>query len=202
MADKITIATYNKIATFYESKHNTKNFWTQEYKEFERSISGKRVLDVGCGFGRDSKHFVNKGFDVTGIDASVGMLRLAKKNVPSAKFLHMDMLKLSFKTRSFDGIWCCASLLHIPKKDAPSIIRRFKHILRPEGLLFISVKKGKGERYRTYPDGTMRFFSFYSENYLKRIIEEAGFKVLSLHKRKDTEGDTWLTILAILPSTA
>ena len=194
MSDKITIDTYNKNSKIYESKHNSKNFWKKEYGEFEGGIHGKKVLDVGCGFGRDSKHFAENGFNVIGIDASLGMLKLAEK-VPLAQFMLMDMLKLSFKDKSFDGIWCCASLLHVRHEEAAFVLKGFKRVLKQGGILFVSVQEGDGERYKSYPDGTKRFFSYYTENSLKNLVERAGFKIITLRRRDDV----WLTVIATLP---
>ncbi|MCL4391446.1 MAG: class I SAM-dependent methyltransferase [Candidatus Parvarchaeota archaeon] len=196
MVDRITISTYNKIADFYKSRHNTGNFWKKEYGEFERNLQGKTILDAGCGFGRDSKHFVEQGLSVVGIDASIGMLRLARKNVPEAKFICMDMLKPAFKSDSFDGVWCCASLLHVRRKQARTVLNAFRKILKQRGILFVSVKEGRGERYKTYPDRTKRFFSYYSKKSLKKLVESADFKIVSLRRRDDELDDAWLTVLA------
>lgn len=72
-----TIDTYNKIAPNYSESHFV-HFWVEEFEKFKNYIPGKKVLDIGCGAGRDAAIFVENGFDYTGIDASEGMLNIAK----------------------------------------------------------------------------------------------------------------------------
>jgi 2-polyprenyl-3-methyl-5-hydroxy-6-metoxy-1,4-benzoquinol methylase len=159
-------------------------------------LRGKRILDVGCGFGRDSKYFSEKGYDVLGVDASEEMIKLAKTHAPKAAFLVQDMLALHLGDRKFDGIWCCASLLHIRKEDAPSVLKGLGDVLDDLGILFISVKRGEGEVLKKYPDGTRRFFANYSDSELKRLVEQNGFVSLTEYVRNDSENDTWISIFS------
>src|SRR3989304_8878292 len=111
-----TTETYNKIALGYSAGHFT-HFWIEEFDFFKSIIRGKKVIDLGCGAGRDAAVFVENGFDYTGIDASEEMLKVASKRVPKGKFQKMDFSKTIFPSGTFDGFWASASFLHIPKKD-------------------------------------------------------------------------------------
>ncbi|MBI2598308.1 MAG: class I SAM-dependent methyltransferase, partial [Candidatus Diapherotrites archaeon] len=64
-----------------------------------------KILDIGCGPGRDAKYFSEQGLDVTGIDLTSNFVKMASKNVPNATFKHMDMRSLDFPEDTFDGIW-------------------------------------------------------------------------------------------------
>ncbi len=196
MSDETTILAYNKIANLYKSKYSSENFWKKQYADFEGLLKGEHIIDVGCGFGRDARHFVKDGYNVVGVDASKSMISLAKKYVPKAKFYIKDMLTMRF-SQKFDGIWCCASLLHIKKRNVRSLLDNFKRSMKPNGVLFISVKKGRGEEYKTYPDGTKRFFANYFGRELREIVNKNGFKTVLLYTHKDKENGTWISLFAL-----
>jgi ubiquinone/menaquinone biosynthesis C-methylase UbiE len=175
MSDPETIKTYDRIARSYSDAHYTRTFWEPQYECFEKTLKGPKILDVGCGGGRDSLHFMEKGYDVTGVDLSSGMLEEAKRRVPNVKFMKMNMLNLEFPAASFDGIWCCASLLHIKKADAPEVLRGFSRVLKDDGVLFISVKEGEGETVKKYDEGNNLFFAYYSQKELLELVTGSGF---------------------------
>jgi superfamily II DNA or RNA helicase/SAM-dependent methyltransferase/SOS-response transcriptional repressor LexA len=102
------------------------------------------ILDAGCGSGRDAKVFAEAGFRVTAFDASPALARLASAHcgfeVAVQRFEEVDAVE------AFDGIWCCASLLHIPLAMMPATLDRLWRALRPGGTLYVSFKHGTGER--------------------------------------------------------
>lgn len=164
-----TIQTYEATAEDY---YRTR-FDINEIKDiadfFLQNLKGKKILDIGCGPGRDAKYFSEHGLEVTGIDLTTNFLKIAFQNVPNAKFLQMDMRALDFPENSFDGIWACASFLHVPKKDAKNTLFGFRKILNPAGLMYISVKAGTDEKLiqKEEYNGRTKFFAFYSEDELK-----------------------------------
>lgn len=131
---------------------------------------GGRVLDAGCGSGRDLKIFRARGFDVTGIDASNALVKLAR-GFSGADCTVMRLEDVNFS--GFDAVWACASLLHLPKRSVVSILRRLRLSLAEGGILFASVQLGQGEVLK--PDG--RFFAYYAPDEFARRIEKAGFVV-------------------------
>jgi superfamily II DNA or RNA helicase/SAM-dependent methyltransferase/SOS-response transcriptional repressor LexA len=102
------------------------------------------ILDAGCGSGRDAKAFAEAGYQVTAFDASAKLARLATIHcgfeVAVRRFDDVE------EVSAFDGIWCCASLLHVPMAALPSTLQRLWHALRPGGALYVSFKNGSGER--------------------------------------------------------
>lgn len=132
---------------------------------------GGRILDLGCGSGRDLRAFRERGFDACGIDASPTLAKLAT-GYSGVSCVPMRLEDLQSEAE-FDGIWACASLLHIPKRRLPSVLRRVRRALVPGGLLFASVRLGEGEA--TAPDG--RHFAYYSLEELEDQCKKAGLHV-------------------------
>ena len=122
-------------------------------------------MDAGCGSGRDTKRFLDRGCRVTTIDASCELARLAAEytNQPCEVLRFQEM---QFR-EEFDGIWACASLLHIPKHDMYDVIPRLIRALKPGGILYLSLKEGEEEGMAD--DG--RFFCDYTRESLQEVFE-------------------------------
>lgn len=111
------------------------------YKKFLKYLPKKgRILEAGCGVGRDSKFFLSQGYDVTPFDGSIEMVKLAT-NVTGLNVLHMNFHEMSFSSE-FDAIWAQASLLHVPYENLREIFQRFHDALLPSGILYASFKYG------------------------------------------------------------
>src|SRR3989344_4968710 len=136
---QIISKTYDKIASGYNTTH-FESIWIEEFEFFKSIIEGKKVIDLGCGAGSSAVDFTENGFDYTGIDASYGMLKVARGRVLEGKFQKMDFSKTSFRDGEFDGFWAAASFLHIPKKDIGNVLQEAKRITKNAGIGFISVK--------------------------------------------------------------
>ncbi|OHA86338.1 MAG: hypothetical protein A3A90_00075 [Candidatus Zambryskibacteria bacterium RIFCSPLOWO2_01_FULL_35_19] len=192
-----TIDTYNKIAPKYSKGHFV-HFWTDEFEIYKSLIKGNKVLDIGCGAGRDASVFVENGFDYTGIDASEGMLNVASERVPTGKFQVMDFYKLNFPDNTFDGFWAAASFLHVPKKDVRKVISEAKRIIRPHAIGFISIKEKTDKDEQLIEEnkygGIARYFAFYNQEEFKKILKDNGLEVIKMTSRvEDDEIKTkWL----------
>ena len=136
------------------------------------------ILDAGCGSGRDSKAFADMGHYVTAMDASPKICAEAEKvlrqKVLCRSFEEMDMEKM------FDGVWACASLLHVSKEKMPDMLHRLKCALKDNGILYASFKYGDGEVTKQG-----RHFSNYDEETLRKLMEDAGFEILELFVTED-----------------
>jgi len=146
---------------------------------------GARILDAGCGSGRDVKAFSEMGFAVEAFDASAELVALARqwsgKPVAQMRFQDVDAVE------TYDGIWCCASLLHVSEAELPDIMTKLAISLKPGGVWYLSFKHGRGEREK---DG--RRFTDMDESGLKQLIE--GIK-----RETGSEG---VTVKRFAPETA
>ena len=155
------------------------------YREADRFLSmippNGKIIDIGCGSGRDAKVFSERGYVVTGIDLSSKMIEIAKEKAPQADFHVMDMRSLNFDP-IFDGAWANASLLHISKNDFSEVLGKIFTSLKSDGLFFIKLKKGSSEgleldaRY----NNLKKFYSYHDEHELKDLLSAAGFTILDL----------------------
>lgn len=200
-----TIATYERTAREYARGPLTDWRKVRPLAEhFSKHLPGKRVLDIGCGPGRDAKYFSGIGFDVTAIDLTKRFLAMARKHAPKAKVLRMDMRQLTFPARSFDGIWAMASFLHIPKRQGRETLMGFKRVLKLGGLLFISVKLGKGEEAiskKKYGGsvrnhGGIKFFAYYSKPELLKLLRSCGFTIIKTTRTINRYGDPSIDVFA------
>ena len=148
-----------------------------------RLPKGAHILDAGCGSGRDTKAFVERGYRVTAMDATPEMAALAEQ------FTGQPVRVLRFQeleyVAEFDGIWACASLLHVPLVELPMVFERFILALKPGGYWHMSFKYGEGEKRRG-----IRQFTDFTETSLSAFL--AGFdalKVLDVFASGDTRAD-------------
>ena len=176
--EKIVMNGYNKIA----KKYNATRFIFDNSRELEEFASllpkNAKVLDVGCGDGvPNTKFLVKSGFDVTGVDFSENQLKLARKNVPKATFILKDMTKLDFKNDSFDGLTACYSIIHVPKEKHSSLFQSFHRILKPQGIMLISLGHHEWEGTEEFY-GAKMFWSHHSPEVSLQIIKDAGFNII------------------------
>lgn len=177
-----------------DCEEKTINYYNSNAIEFQKSISSSDmketcnrflsylskpayILDLGCGTGRDSCYFRNCGFSVLPVDASKEMCKIASEvsgvTARLLKFNDLDYIE------EFDGIWACASLLHVPSVDIHDVLSKIEIALKKGGYLYCSVKYGQYEGER---DG--RYFTDYDEKGIKSLFS-------SIHSLKMI--DIWLT---------
>ena len=198
---------YDRLGTKY--LEDIENAAPPEVHAFMRLIpKGGSVLDVGCAGGRDSKIFVDNGFDLTGVDISEVFLKEASKKIPEGKFLKADVLELPFPDEFFDAVWANAILLHVSKDDIPKALQSVRRVLKREGKLHIRVKEGEGskeiEETLKNAGEVKRPFTLFQKEELERFVQDAGFTLLSSERLPDDMGRTdvtWLKIWAEKPAT-
>ena len=137
---------------------------TPLYECFLKYVPDKGyILDLGCGSGRDTKAFLDKGYQVDAIDGSEEMCTLASQYA-GIKVRCMDFTAIDFEDR-YDAIWACASLIHAESKELPEILKKLCKALRRDGVLYMSFKYGDFEGER---DG--RFFLDMTEEKFQSIL--------------------------------
>lgn len=102
------------------------------------------ILDAGCGSGRDARAFAKLGHHVTAFDASSALVALAETHLGQP--VHCLRFQDIAWQDAFDGIWACASLLHVQAAELPVVMERLYKALKPDGVLYASFKYGSGER--------------------------------------------------------
>ena len=154
---------------------------------------GGWVLDAGCGSGRDSLAFARLGFRVTPIEASANLAGLAAAHTGlPVEVMTFDQIGWR---ETFDGVWACASLLHVPRADLPAAMRRLRDTLVPGGILWMSFKYGAQER-----QANGRHFTDLDEAGAHPLIAEVGgLDLISLtvtdDARADRADERWLSLL-------
>lgn len=138
---------------------------------------GAKVVEIGCGDGRDAVEIVKHASMYQGFDPSIGLLNLAKFRVPSASFVLSDASIYNYPD-NLDAVFAFASLLHISKDDLPDIFKKIHKSLRSDGILYISLKERDEYAEDTKVDqfGT-RMFYFYNPSIIKRLAGD-GFSII------------------------
>ncbi len=166
-----------------------------QYHFFEKELkkNAKTILDLGFGSGRDSLYFLNKGFEIYAIDPSKKFCDNAKKlgikNVFQITAQEMEFNNL------FDGIWACASLLHVPSKELNDVFKRCASALKNSGVIYVSFKYGvfEGER-------NGREFLDLDETGLQKYLENTHLIIKEVLITEDVRPDKttkWLNAILI-----
>lgn len=159
-----TLDYYNRNAdTFFQTTANVD--MGPLYERFIKLVGDTgHILDAGCGSGRDAKAFKEMGYEVSAFDASVELAQRAQAYAGIA----VDVISFNeFNAiEKFNGIWACASLLHVPRTQLPNALDRLWRGLKPSGVLYVSFKLGEGER--THGD---RFFTDLNDQTLRAVID-------------------------------
>ena len=178
--------------SFFESTVNAD--MSRQYQAFLREVPKEgRILDFGCGTGRDSRYFLQQGYKVTAIDGSQKMCKMASEYIGQT-VIPMLFTEMDY-SEEFDGIWACASLLHVWKNEMSDVIRKLYQALKLNGTLYVSYKYGLEESER---EG--RFFSNYTEDALAVLFsQEDGWKIRDWFVTGDVRAgrgeEKWLNVL-------
>jgi len=152
-----------------------------------------KILDAGCGSGRDSKCFLEAGFQVDAFDASEQLCKLATELI-SQHVRHMYFENIDYENE-YDGVWASASLLHVSKSELPNILVRMHRSLKKHGILYASFKEGCKENEKGE-----RFFSDYSREEICEVFEEKGlFDTIECFTtsdvRENRNNELWVNII-------
>lgn len=153
---------------------------SQNYEALLSALKGEgpfRLLDFGCGPGRDLAYFKSRGHLPTGLDGSFEFCKRAEK-VTGCPTLHQDFLKLSLPSNAFDGIFANASLFHIPSQELTRVLKELRAALKSGGILFSSNPRGAGEGWNGPRYGNYMELAVYETH-----LREAGFTVLHHYYR-------------------
>jgi SAM-dependent methyltransferase len=211
-----TIATYDRVAANYAERNESQlPEWQEHMARFLDALSESAplaeigrpgddisledylqfipVLDAGCGAGRDARALAASGTPVLAIDLSQGMLDEAisrtARRLPqgSIRYALMDLRRLELPEACCRGVWCSASLLHLPPAVAPRAVAQLARVARPGAPVTVLLKRRYGdlvehmERYQysqpaDLPDPE-RYFAYYTTEEARALLEDAGLRV-------------------------
>lgn len=155
--------------------------------------SGSKILDFGCGSGRDSRYFLGHGFAVEAVDGSPELCAYASEYTGIQ--VHCMLFQELEETEVYDGIWACASILHVSKAELPDVFRRILHALKDDGVFYTSFKYGTYEGWRDgryFTDFTMEAFEAFIKQFPElEILEEW----MTGDVREGRSGEKWLNLI-------
>jgi cyclopropane fatty-acyl-phospholipid synthase-like methyltransferase len=189
-----TLAYYEREAADYAERARGLNC-SSTYAPFVcRLTPGARILDAGCGSGRDAAAFQDMGFRVAAMDASPSLAQEAERLLGHSVVVcrHQDVVFAN----AFDGIWAMATLLHVPHDDLPDVLTRYRRALTPGGLLFCSFKFGEQDG----PDAEGRWFTNMTRERMQSLVDTVGgWRIEQLRETPDSmRPDTrWLEVMLV-----
>ena len=190
--------------------NNTLDFYNNNSKTYiEKTLSGDTtnlynkflkyvpqygaILDLGCGSGRDTKYFIDNGYEVDAMDGSKELCKAA------TKYTGIQVQYMLFEnfndSNIYDGIWACASILHLKKCELSDMIKRLYKALKEDGVIYMSFKYGDFEGVRNG-----RYFTYLTEESFDMLMEPInGFKKEKIWAtgdvREDRGTEQWLNII-------
>lgn len=160
-----TLSYYNENAKEFVSDTIDVTFNEMQDIFLEYVPEGGKILDFGCGSGRDTKYFLSKGYDVQAIDGSVELCKIASEytgiTVKQMLFEELDACE------EYDGVWACASILHVKKQQLPEIIQKIATATKKNGTVYLSFKYGDFEGVKNG-----RYFTYLTEESIEKILRD------------------------------
>jgi SAM-dependent methyltransferase len=156
---EITISHYDRTAEDFSAGTQDHDV-TQNYRALLDAVEGDppfSILDLGCGPGRDLRHFRVLGHEAVGLDGSKEFVAMAR-SFSGCEVVHQDFLAMALPESRFDGVFANASLFHLPSQELPRVLLELSATLKPQGVLFCSNPRGnneeglRGDRYGCYLD--------------------------------------------------
>jgi SAM-dependent methyltransferase len=190
-----TIGQYRAMAASYRDgtwDHDV----SQNIQALLAAITGSppyRILDLGCGPGRDLITFRDLGHVVVGLDGCPEFVAMARA-VSGCEVWQQDMLAMTLPAASFDGAFANAVLFHVPSRALPNVLARLHTALKPGGVLLASNPRGQDEE--GFVDG--RYACFYSIKTWRRLVSSSGFALVDHYYRppgKPRPQQPWLATL-------
>lgn len=188
-----TLKYYNENAQSFASGTVSVKFTEVQDKFLEKFNPDAYILDFGCGAGRDTKYFLSRGYQVDAVDGSEQLCRIASEYT-GIKVRQMLFQELDEKEK-YDGIWACASILHLPKKQLREVLKNMYAALKSKGWIYTSFKYGEfeGERNGRY------FTDFTTDTFKDFIHDMHGLKIeeqwITGDVRPGRGEEKWLNLL-------
>ena len=188
-----TLKYYNENAQSFASGTVSVKFTKVQDKFLEKLNPDAYILDFGCGAGRDTKYFLSRGYQVDAVDGSEQLCRIASEYT-EIKVRQMLFQELDEKEK-YDGIWACASILHLPKKQLREVLKNMYAALKSKGWIYTSFKYGEFEG-----ELNGRYFTDFTTYTFKDFIHDMhGLKIeehwITGDVRPGRGEEKWLNLL-------
>ena len=205
-AKRLVADGYDEIAAKHEEwrKRSPKDYMIAHLDRVTQGLSdGDRVLDLGCGSGVPYGRYLSERFDVVGVDISPGQLKLGRELESGPEFLLADMASLPLRPGSFDAIAALYSVIHVPREQHVELWADLFALLQPERRLFVVL--GTTEWVGTESDwlvpGVEMYWSQFDSDTSCRMLEDAGFRILTTELIPDPLGDGGLHLYVVAART-
>ena len=160
-----TLDYYDKNAEIFANGTADIEFSEMQDMFLAKLPTGASVLDFGCGSGRDTKYFLQKGYKVTALDGSAELCRIAEEKT-GISVIQMDFNDFD-EQDLYDGIWACSSILHLPKQELRNVLIHMEKALHHNGIIYTSFKYGDFSGMRNG-----RYFTDFTEDTFKMFVAE------------------------------
>lgn len=193
MQQNDTLTWYRENAETFLSRTGNVDM-TMTYDPFLELVApGGSILDLGCGAGSAALYFTRKGYKVLAVDGCAEYCEHTRRRA-GCEVRQMLFGELDY-TNAFDGVWACASLLHVRKDALPGVLRLIRRALKKDGVFYASFKYGETEREKNG-----RLFSDFTEESLRTLLDEAGgFRTVKLwttaDARPERAEERWVNVL-------
>jgi len=184
---------YNLYAGNYDEKLEYLNsFEKRKLDDFLKDINGKKILDIGCGTGRIIQDLLDKGADITGVDVSTEMLKIAEKKFPNSNFVEADIRELPFKDNTFDIVICTFVIVHLKQVELEGAFDEVYRILKPGGsFILTNINQKKAPKLKVKNIGEIVIKSYY--HMPEHVIEALNNCRFSIETEDFiNEGDVWI----------
>lgn len=193
-ATDITLSYYESNARSFADATSDVEFSAIQRRFTSLLAPGATILDLGCGSGRDTRAFLDAGFDVTATDSSEELCRIASKlcGIHVRNKLFQDLADIN----AYDGVWACSSILHLPKGQLADVMHRISRALKPRGVVYASFKHGDFEGLRNG-----RHFTDFTEPALRGFLESTAPELAieqlwtTSDARPEKRDDPWLNVI-------
>ena len=188
-----TLDYYNQHASDYVSSTVNVEFSATQERFLTLLPKGAYILDFGCGSGRDTKYFLERGFHVDALDGSEEFCKIA------TQYTGIEVRQCLFEdfkaTELYDGIWACSSILHLPKEKLKPVMEEMLQAVKDGGYIYTSFKYGEfeGERHG-------RYFTYFTEESFREFLgKTAGAEITDLWVSADVRPgrgeEKWLNLI-------
>lgn len=195
-------AAYDKLAETYLKRYPKFDPQHKRFLDFVMSRLNRKaeVLDLGCGPGIPYTKYLSEKFQTTAVDFSKEQIKSAKRNAPKAKYILSDFRDLKFPEGTFDLITAFYSIIHVPIKEQPLILKKAFHFLKGGGYLLITMgrKKWEGREKNWLGSGVTMYWSHLGQKDNLKMLKDEGFEIVKTkveYDQNSVEG-THLVILA------